>query len=96
MGDLYYDLATLTYAYDSLDTLSHSLQEFLVSCYFGDVRPEHWSRLRGMQFMVMFFTAMWGLLQQALLNQGLVREVEDFDFLDYAEETFDSMRKQGL
>lgn len=93
VGDLYYDLATLTYAYDSLDTLPRELQEHMLACYFGEVRQENWTRLEGMRYMVMFFTAMWGLLQQGMQNKGSVRYVEGFDFLEYSETTFEAMRQ---
>ena len=92
MGDIYFDLATLTYAYDSPDTLSPELQAHLLDCYFGEVQTKHWVRLEGMKFMLMFFTAMWGLLQQGLQNEGLVQKVEGFDFFEYADTTFQSMR----
>jgi thiamine kinase-like enzyme len=93
VNDIYYDLATLTYAYDSLDTLPRELQEHMLGCYFGEVKTENWARLEGMQYMLMFFTAMWGLLQQGMQNEGLVRPVEGFDFLAYANVTFESMRQ---
>ena len=93
VGDIYYDLATLTYAYDSVGTLSRDLQEHLLACYFGDVSKENWTRLEGMKYMLMFFTAMWGLLQQGMQNNGLVREVEGFNFLEYSKVTFEAMRK---
>ena len=93
VGDIYYDLATLTYAYDSVDTLSRDLQEHMLECYFGDVSRENWARLEGMKYMLMFFTAMWGLLQQGMQSRGFVREVEGFDFLAYSEATFEAMRK---
>jgi thiamine kinase-like enzyme len=93
VGDIYYDLATLTYAYDSPDTWPRELQEYLLECYFGNVRQENRARLQGMQYMVMFFTAMWGLLQQGMQNKGLIQAVEGFNFLEYAEVTFAEMRK---
>jgi thiamine kinase-like enzyme len=93
VGDIYYDLATLTYAYDSPKTLPDSLQEYMLVCYFGNVSAEHWIRLEGMKYMVMFFTAMWGLLQQGMQNEGHVQEIEGFNFLEYAKVTFDEMRK---
>jgi thiamine kinase-like enzyme len=92
MGDIYYDLATLTYAYDSPDTLSPELQEYLLLCYFGEITTKNRERLAGMKFMLMFFTAMWSLLQQGLLNEGLVLAVEGFDFMAYADTTFEAMR----
>jgi thiamine kinase-like enzyme len=93
VGDIYYDLATLTYAYDSVDTLPRDLQEHTLACYFGNVSQENWARLEGMKYMLMFFTAMWGLLQQGMQNRGLVREVEGFSFLEYSKVTFEAMRK---
>jgi thiamine kinase-like enzyme len=92
VGDIYYDLATLLYAYDSADTLPRELQEYVLECYFGEVRAENWTRLDGMKFMLMFFSAMWGLLQYGLQRQGLVRIVDGFDFKEYAETTFDAVR----
>jgi len=93
VNDIYYDLATLTYAYDSLDTLPQELQEHMMESYFGEVKPENWKRLEGMQYMLMFFTAMWGLLQQGMQNLGHVRPVEGFDFSEYANVTFEAMRQ---
>jgi hypothetical protein len=65
----------------------------MLACYFGEVRQENWKRLEGMQFLLMFFTAIWGLLQQGMQNEGLVRFVEGFDFLEYANFTFEAMRQ---
>jgi thiamine kinase-like enzyme len=93
VSDIYFDLATLTYAYDSVDTLSPDLQEHLLECYFGTVKLENRVRLEGMTFMLMFFSGMWGLLQQGMQNNGLVREVEGFNFSEYSEITFETMRK---
>ena len=93
VGDIYYDLATLTYAYDSFDTLSLDLQEYMLACYFGEVSDKHRTRLAGMQYMLLFFTAMWGLLQQGMQNEGLVQSVEGFDFWEYANTTFEAMRQ---
>lgn len=92
IGDIYYDLATLFYAYDSADTLSPDLQKYVLECYFGEVRDENWTRLEGMKFMLMFYSAMWGLLQYGLQREGLVRIVNGFDFKEYAETTFELMR----
>jgi len=92
VGDIYYDLATLLYAYDSADTLPRGLQEYVLECYFGEVRAENWTRLDGMRFMLMFFSAMWGLLQYGMKRDGLVRVVNGFDFKEYAGTTFEAMR----
>jgi thiamine kinase-like enzyme len=93
VNDIYYDLATLTYAYDSLETLPRELQEHLLESYFGVVKQTNWKRLEGMRYMLMFFTAMWGLLQQGMQNEGHVRLVEGYNFLEYANVTFESMRQ---
>lgn len=93
MGDLYFDLATLTYAFDSPDTLSPELQEYVLACYFGDLTPHHWRRFRGMLFMLMFFSAMWGLLQDGMLRAGAIQAVDGFDFMEYADTTFVAMRE---
>ncbi len=92
VNDIYYDLATLTYAYDSPDTLSRDLQEYMLACYFGKVSKENWTRLEGMKYMLLFFTAMWGLLQQGMQNAGLVQDVAGFNFLEYANDTFAVIR----
>lgn len=92
MGDLYFDLATLCYAYDSPDTLSTDLQHHLLDSYFGNVTVHHWERLNGMKYMLMFFSAMWGLAQHGMENHGIIEEVVGFDYLEYAEETFQQMR----
>jgi hypothetical protein len=65
----------------------------MLACYFGEAREKHWARLEGMKYMLMFFTAMWSLLQQGMQDAGLVREVEGFNFLEYAYVTFEAMRK---
>ncbi len=93
MNDIYYDLATLTYAYDSPDTLSLEQIDFMLECYFGDVTPGYRARLSGMRYMVLCFSAFWGLLQYGLQRRGLVRGVEGFDFMQYATETFEVMRQ---
>ena len=49
VSDIYYDLATLSYAYDSPDTMPRELQEYMLECYFGDVKKENWTRLEGMK-----------------------------------------------
>lgn len=93
MGDIYFDLATLFYAYDTLDTLTLEQGEYVLECYFGEVNEEIWVRLQGMRFMIILFSAMWGLLQNGLQNEGKVEKVEGFEFLEYAEMSFIEMRK---
>ncbi len=93
MGDCYFDLATLAYAFDSADTLPPELQEYVLACYFGDVTPQIWRRFRGMLFMLMFFSAMWGLVQEGMLHAGAIQAVDGFDFKEYADTTFTAMRE---
>jgi len=93
VGDIYFDLATLFYAYDSADTLPPELGEYLLECYFGEVSATNWKRLEGMKYMLMFFSAMWGMLQYGLQIEGSVRIIEGFDFLKYAAATFEEMRR---
>ena len=92
---IYFDLATLVYAYESAGPLPAELEEFLLERYFGAVRPEHRTRLKGMEFMVQFFAAMWGMLQNGLQRAGLVLAVSGFDYLEYAQTTFAAMREWG-
>jgi thiamine kinase-like enzyme len=93
MGDLYFDLATLVYAYDTDGPLPPELEEVLLASYFGEVTPGHRLRLAGMKTMVLFFTAMWALLQHGLQMAGAVSLPEGFDCLAYADHTFGEMRK---
>lgn len=93
MGDIYFDLATLVYAYDSDGPLPVDFEAFLLECYFGKATIVHQRRLEGMKFMLLFFTAMWGLLQHAMQREGIIPTPDDFDCLAYANETFAVMRE---
>ena len=86
MGDIYFDLATLVYAYDSDGPLPVELETYLLACYSGAASTAHRARLEGMKFMLLFFTAMWGLLQHGLQLEGIVPTYEGFDCLAYARE----------
>jgi thiamine kinase-like enzyme/GNAT superfamily N-acetyltransferase len=92
LGDIYFDLAALVYAYDSDGPLPADLEEFLLECYFGAVTDLHRERLAGMKFMLLFFTAMWGLMQHGAQMRGLIPLIEGFDYLDYALGTFYTLR----
>jgi thiamine kinase-like enzyme len=89
MGDIYFDLAELVYAYDSDGPLPAEQEEFLLKCYFGTVTDFERQRLQDMKFMVNFFSAMWGLLHQALVLEGVVPAVVGFDYLGFARGIFD-------
>lgn len=96
MGDIYFDLAALVYAYDSDGPLRPGDQQYLLECYFGDVTAVHRTRLDGMKFALLFFTAMWGLVQHGAQQKGIVRPFEGFDCLEYAQGVFDGMREGEL
>ena len=88
MGDIYYDLATLVYTHDSIGPIPPHLEEFMLECYFNEVSDEFRIRLSGMKFMLMLFTAMWGLSQYGMVKAGLIQEIEGFDYRDFAEYLF--------
>jgi len=88
MGDIYYDLAELVYAYDTEGPLPAEQEEFLLKCYFDSVTDFQRQRLQDMKFMVNFFSAMWGLLHQVLVQEGILPAVVGFDYLEFAEGIF--------
>jgi thiamine kinase-like enzyme len=93
MGDIYFDLAGLVWAYDEDGPLPEALERHLLQCYFGEVTAQHHRRLAGMKFMLLFFTAMWGTLQHGLQIANIQPPYEAFDCLAYARETFDALRQ---
>ena len=88
MGDIYFDLATLVYSHDTIGPIPLELEEYMLKCYFGEVREDSRIRLVGMKFMLMLFSAMWGLSQHGMQKAGLVQEVPGFDYLDFAKYLF--------
>jgi thiamine kinase-like enzyme len=88
MGDLYFDLATLVYAYDSVGPLPAELEEVLLACYFDEVEDGHRSRLQDMKYMVHLFAAMWGVLHCGLQRAGVIPPVEGFDYLEFTRYIF--------
>jgi thiamine kinase-like enzyme len=96
MGDIYFDLAALVYAHDSDGPLPPDAQLYLLECYFGDVAAVHLRRLDAMKFALLFFTAMWGLVQHGAQQKGVVKPFEDFDCLAYAQDIFKAMRESEL
>jgi thiamine kinase-like enzyme len=89
MGDIYFDLAKLVYANDMDGPLPVEQEEFVLKCYFGTVTDFQRQRLQDMKFMVNFFSAMWSLLHQALVLEGVVPPVNGFDYLEFARGIFD-------
>ncbi|HUT81033.1 MAG TPA: choline/ethanolamine kinase family protein [Candidatus Bathyarchaeia archaeon] len=90
MGDVYFDLATLVYTHDTTGPISPELEEYMLKCYFGKVIDESRIRLAGMKFMLMLFSALWGLLQHGMQKAGLIEEVEGFDYFEFAQYLFDN------
>lgn len=93
MGDIYFDLTALVNSYDDIGPIPPDLETFLLECYFGEVTTHHRQRLEGMKYILLFFSAMWGLLQHAMLQSGKIPAVEGFDYLDFSEDCFRQMRK---
>ncbi len=95
MGDIYNDLATLVYAYDSDGMLSAEERDFLLECYFGEPTPLRRARLEDMMFIVLAFAGMWGLLQHGFRLQAGAPCVENgFGYLDYATDIFAQIMQQ--
>ncbi|MFW9966808.1 MAG: phosphotransferase [Candidatus Thorarchaeota archaeon] len=88
MGDVYFDLATLVYTHDNIGPIPPELEEYMLTCYFGDIEEESRMRLAGMKFMLMLFSAMWGLSQHGMQKAGLIQEVQGFDYLEFAQYLF--------
>jgi len=96
MGDIYFDLATLVYSFDEDGPLPPNLETYLLECYFGDASRAHRARLDGMKYMLLLFTAMWGVVQHIAQEKGLIPAPEDFDYLEYARNTFATVRENWL
>jgi thiamine kinase-like enzyme len=88
LGDIFYDLATVVYTHDSEGPISPDLEEVMLACYFGEITKQQRRRLKGMKYMLMLFTAMWGLAQHGMQSAGLIPAVEGFDYLEFARYLF--------
>jgi len=88
LGDIYFDLATVVYTHDNVGPIPPDLEEFMLTCYFGEVTHQHCRRLYGMKYMLMLFTGMWGLVQYGMQSAGLIPAVEGFDYLEFARYLF--------
>lgn len=88
LGDLYYDLATVAYTHDSQGPIPPDLEEVMLACYFGEATRQQRKRLNGMKYMLMLFTAVWGLAQHGMQSAGLIPAVEGFDYLEFAQYLF--------
>jgi thiamine kinase-like enzyme len=88
MGDIFYDLATVVYTHDSEGPIPPDLEEVMLACYFGEITRRQRRRLNGMKYMLMLFTAMWGLVQHGMQSAGLIPPVEGFDYLEFSRYLF--------
>lgn len=88
LGDIYYDLATIVYTHDSDGPIPAELEEVMLACYFGETTAFQHKRLRGMKYMLMLFTGMWGLAQHGMQQVGLIPPVEGFDYQEFAHYLF--------
>jgi len=82
MGDRFFDLANFSINHE----LGESESAALLDDYFGEVRDADVHALGLMRFMSDFREAMWGVVQTA------VSEL-DFDFVAYATEHFERLRR---
>jgi thiamine kinase-like enzyme len=81
MGDVIFDLAN----FSAHHQLTDDLDQWLLECYFGEVPPHLWGRLKIMKSMSDFREAMWALIQVAVSKL-------DFDFRGYANKHFERMK----
>jgi thiamine kinase-like enzyme len=96
MGDIFYDLATLVYSFDSVGEIPVDLQEYVLECYFGSVNNTHRTRFHQMKFMVLLYAVMWGLVQYGLQRGGITPSVDGFDCLQYANFMFNTIRESDF
>jgi thiamine kinase-like enzyme len=96
MGDIFYDLATLAYTFDSVGEIPTELQDYVLECYFGEVNDTLRSRMQKMKFMVLLYAVNWGLLQYGLQRAGIVPEIDGFDFREYASYMFHVIQEGKL
>jgi thiamine kinase-like enzyme len=82
MGDRFFDLANFSINHE----LGEQENEALLEAYFGSLREEDLRALRLMRFMSDFREAMWGVVQQGISEL-------DFDFVAYAREHFERLRR---
>jgi hypothetical protein len=64
------------------------LEDILLASYFGETHARQSRRLLGMKYMLLLFSAMWGLVQHGLQQAGEIPAPQDFDYLEYAQYLF--------
>jgi len=85
MGDVFFDLANFSNNHE----LSEHDDQFLLDCYFGQVKSQDVAHLNIMKIMSDFREAMWGLVQMGISNI-------DFDFSAYANKHFERLTQNIL
>lgn len=88
LGDIYYDLAAIVYTHDSDGPIPPELEAEMLEIYFGTVSVFQRRRLAGMKFMLMLFSAMWGLAQDGMQRAGWIPAAVGFDYHEFAEHLF--------
>ncbi len=96
MGDIFYDLATLAYTFDSVGEISIDLQKFILVCYFGEMNDYLWSRMEQMKFMILLYSVVWGLLQFGLEQAGITPSIEGFNYYSYAKHMFKTLQENDF
>ncbi len=82
MGDVFFDLANFSHNH----ALNDQQMRLLLEAYFGEVRPEHWARLKLMWPISELREALWGTAQTCLSEL-------DEDFQGYADLWFGRARE---
>jgi thiamine kinase-like enzyme len=82
MGDRFFDLANFAVNHE----LADEEQRELLTAYFGQAHEADVGALHLMRFMSDFREAMWGVVQQGISEL-------DFDFVAYADEHFERLRR---
>jgi thiamine kinase-like enzyme len=77
MGDPFFDLANFSDHHELTDEQDH----WILKCYFDQVMPSHWARLKIMKIMSDLRETAWGLVQIGISKL-------DFDFRGYANKFF--------
>jgi thiamine kinase-like enzyme len=81
MGDVFFDLANFSVHHQ----LTDEQDRWMLECYFGEVSPQAWGRLKILKSMSDFREAMWALIQVAVSTL-------DFDYHEYANKHFERMK----
>ncbi len=90
MGDVFFDLATLTLATDESAPLPRKLRSVILDEYFGGVTSEHERRLDDMIFVVRLHVVAWSLTHHVISTPDS-NGWPGFTFLGFATELLDGL-----